>query len=187
MDLNDSDPNPGFSDHFGRPMALKPGEYLTAYSVNATDEDTIIGAIVGSGFISTGSKEGITVTHKIRGSADQTLTANTWTGVTMTWDQDLPSGRYAIVGMLYGAYIASGYMTGLARIIFPESVYRPGVPIHHAEGDKLAVMSVVNCPWEKWPIYKEFEIEHDNMPTFEVLTPAALTDHTVELELVKVP
>ena len=186
MDLNDADPALGFSDHRGRPLALMPDEFITTYSVNGTDEDTIIGALLGSGRITTAMIEQVTPTHKIRGSADQTLTANAWTGVSMTWDQTLPKGRYAIVGMLYGAYIASGYMTALARLNIPESIWKPGVPIHQAEGDKVSLMSVVQCPWEKWPVYKEFEIEHDNMPTFEVLSPAALTDHAVELELVKV-
>jgi len=162
-----------------------PEEYITAYSNNATDEDTIIGLLLGSGRITTDMIEAVTPTHKIRGSADQTLTANTWTGVTMIWDQTLPKGRYAIVGMLYGAYIASGYMTGLARLIMPESIWHPGVPIHQAAGDKVTVSADTFCPWDKWPIIKEFEIEHDNMPTFEVLSPAALTDHVVELELVK--
>lgn len=49
-------------------------------------------------------------------------TAFTWTIVTPTFDQSLPSGTYAVVGleMICNNVIA-------ARLVFPSSVFRPGV------------------------------------------------------------
>lgn len=182
-DLNDAYPTGAVTDLFGRPLPLFKREKLNALSNNATDEDTIIGLILSDGRISQAMKDAVSPTHILRGSADQTLTANSWTKVTMTWVNDLPAGRYSIVGMTYGAYISSGFMAGLARLILNESIWRPGVPIAQLAGDKLTLDHAAQAPWENWPRMKDIELEHDSMPDFEVLSPAALTDHAVVLQL----
>jgi len=183
-DINDPDPIVGFSNLLGRPMPLKAGEKLNAHSNNATDEDTLIGLLVGDGIL---KGEGLSPTHSLRGSADQTVTANSWTGVSMTWVNDLPAGEYAIVGMEYGAYIAAGFMLALARLIQKtESTWRPGVPVTQLAGDKLTLDAIADHPYTRWPLMRDVTLKHDLMPTFEVLSPAALTDHAVVLDLVKI-
>ncbi|RLG68659.1 MAG: hypothetical protein DRO11_08755 [Methanobacteriota archaeon] len=183
-DLNDPDFYAGFNDLLDRPLPLYPNEFLVAKSNNATDEDTLIGVIVANGFWNPYRGK---IDYRIRGYADQTLTANAWTDVSMSWDYNLPDGRYAIVGMTYGAYIASGFMQGFARVKLTETMWRPGVPIIQAEGDKVQVMSSMGvAPYHKWALSREISFKSEAMPDFEVISPAQLTDHVVELELVKI-
>lgn len=185
VDLNDPDFVGGFSNHLQRPLKLIPKTKLNGISVNATDEDTIIGVLLGSGPMV--PYAGM-ITHKIRGSADKTLTANTWTSFTPIWDFSLPEGHYNIVGLKVGSYISSGFMLGLARLIMKDDdamKWRPGVPLTQLAGDKVTLDNTANHPWEKWGLMPEIYLTEDNMPDIEILTPAALTDHACELELVK--
>lgn len=185
MDLNDPDPTPGLT--LLRGMDVFPGEKLNVASRNATDEDTIIGLWLGTGKVTQNGIDAVRPTHRIRGTDDLTATANSWTVVTLDYDNELPEGHYSIVGICYGAYVASGYMTGLARVIFPEQTFQPGVPILQAEADKTSVMSAIGLgfPWEM-PLLDGHVFTNKSMPKFEVLSPVALTDHVCTLELVKV-
>lgn len=57
----------------------------------------------------------------LHGTATTAAVAFGWTSITITWDNTLPSGTYAIVG----AQVISA--TAIAhRFIFKDSVYRPG-------------------------------------------------------------
>lgn len=49
------------------------------------------------------------------------LVANTWTNVPLTFDEDLPRGRYAIVG---GRFRSAGCVAG--RVVFVGGRWRPG-------------------------------------------------------------
>lgn len=185
VDLNDVDPAGGITDMRHRPLELAPGEYLEPKSNNATDEDTLIGAMVGDGYWPQSRLEGLTPTHRIRGYADQALTANAWTTCAITWDQSLEAGRYYIVGFIAGSYKASGVGLVLARLILGESNWRPGVPALQATGDKLVVDAISEHAWSKWPIMQGIELQHHSMPDVECLSPMANTDLVVELELIK--
>lgn len=186
LDLNDADPIGGFTDLRYRPMPLFEDEKLNAYSFNATDEDTLVGLMVGSGRFDRKDVEAVIPTHRIRGYADQTLTANSWTLCSITWDHSLPKGDYAIVGCEIGSYISSGFMAALGRLILKGEVpYRPGVPVTQLAGDKVTFDSISHHPYSKWPIMKEIKLNYNLMPDIEILSPAALTDHIVELELVQ--
>lgn len=69
----------------------------------------------------------------MRATATLTLTVGTWVTQNLTFDQSLPYGRYAVVGMV--AQITSGM---LARLAYPgNSVFRPGVPVGEAYGDYI--------------------------------------------------
>ena len=46
----DLDPTQGYHDHFRAPVELMKDK-LEALSVNATDEDTLIGMLLGNGYI----------------------------------------------------------------------------------------------------------------------------------------
>lgn len=71
--------------------------------------------------------------YTMRATASLTLTAGTWVGGTLTFDQILPFGRYAIVGMQ--ATVNDGMY---ARLTFPgQTQYRPGVPCVEAVGDYI--------------------------------------------------
>lgn len=61
----------------------------------------------------------------IRGTAAQTLVAGAWTIANITFDQQPPVGRYAVIGMQAVCNDAS-----FARLVFPEDqTMRPGAPV----------------------------------------------------------
>lgn len=67
----------------------------------------------------------------MRATATIVLTVGTWVAGNLTFDQSLPSGTYAVVGM---TAICGDAM--FARLAFPGNAqYRPGVPAVEAYGD----------------------------------------------------
>jgi hypothetical protein len=58
----------------------------------------------------------------VRATASATLTAGSWTNTALTFDENLPRGRYAIVGM---KAISAGLIA--ARLVLPDIKWRPGV------------------------------------------------------------
>jgi len=183
----DVDPAWGYSHLFGRPLPLVPGEKINALSQNATDETTLIGAIVGNAPITQAMLDSVHPTHSIIGDGDTTVTALTWSACPMTWDQDLPKGSYAVVGMKFGYYIAAAPLAALARIVIPgHTDWRPGVPGTLMSGAHCQFENASYLPAWHWPLMRKVVFEHNSTPNIEVLSNAALTDQTVELLLQKV-
>lgn len=58
----------------------------------------------------------------LRYTSSRALTAHTWTVITPSFDQAFPSGVYAVIGL---EFTSPGAVA--ARIVFPGSVFRPGV------------------------------------------------------------
>jgi len=187
-DVNDVVLAEGFNNLFATPLPLYPGEKLNAYVLNATSEVDLVLAWLSSGPAKTSDIENVNPTHSITGYADQTLTAGSWTDVTITWDQSLPKGRYAIIGMMVGSYLASGEAFGAARLKLLDTTWRPGVMVRDAEADKLGVACTLPgmLYGERWPLMPEVSFDHDEMPNLEMLCAAAQTDHVVELLLQKI-
>lgn len=183
----DLDPTQGYEHLFGRPLPLVGGEKLNALIQNATDESAIIAALVGNAPITQSMLDAVRPTHSICGAGDTTLVANTWTSVAITWDQDLPSGTYAVVGMRFGYWITASPLACVARLVIPgNNDWRPGVPGAQMEADHEEFQSITNLPFAMWPLMRKIVIEHDKMPNIECLSNAALTDENVELLLQKV-
>lgn len=69
----------------------------------------------------------------LRATYSITLTLGTWVAAAMVFDQSLPFGRYAVVGM---QNLCTSCM--LARLAFPgQTQYRPGVPSGETYGDYI--------------------------------------------------
>lgn len=79
------------------PFALSTNEELDAYVTNsaATATQTTVAVWFCDGPIRPVSNNGIFTVHW---TASVTLTANAWTAVTMSLDNGIPAGTYAIVG-----------------------------------------------------------------------------------------
>lgn len=183
----DLDPTQGWAHHFARPLPLVGNEKVNALSVNATDEDTIIGLLVGNAKITQAMLDAVNPTHKITGYGDTTITANSWTQCAITWNQDLPEGTYAVVGMRAGVFLAANAWAALARLLIPgKTEWRPGVPCAVMEADHEEYQSITYEPWVKWPKMSGIQITNKTMPNIEVLSPAAHTDENVELLLEKI-
>jgi len=135
-------PEAGFMNLMQSPKALVPDEKLTAYSVNATDELTLAGLMLGNGKLGKPDR----VDLVIRGVVDQALTAHTWTSGDVVWDQDLPKGVYDIVGMLAGTYKLATPEFALSILVIPNySAWRPGVPMHGLQFDSRNMPNVEMC------------------------------------------
>lgn len=67
----------------------------------------------------------------VRGTATQTLVANAWTTAAITLDQDLPAGRYGVIGI--ACVCNDGHA---ARLVFPSNPkFRPGCGV----GETIAI------------------------------------------------
>lgn len=183
----DPDPIQGYEHFFGRPLPLIGGEKINALIANATDESSIIAFMLGNAPISRGMLDSVRPTHVIRGIGDTTLTAKTWSTCAITWDQDLPKGEYAIVGLKAGHWITSGPLATVARVLIPgNNDWRPGCPSALMEADHEEFQSITAMPFTRWPLMRKVSFPHTNMPNMEYLSNAAITDETVELLLQKV-
>ena len=187
-DLNDPFLGEAFNNLWASPLPLYPQEKLNAYVQNATDEIDMIVAWLASGPARLSDLENVRPTHSITGYNDGALTAGSWTDVTITWDQDLPKGRYAVVGMKVGSYLAALVAYGVARLLLLDTKWRPGVIVRAAEADKLGLASISPgfMYGERWPLMNEISFEHTQMPNLQMLCAAANTDHVVELLLQKI-
>ena len=187
-DINDPLLAEGFNNLWASPLPLFPGEKLNAYVQNATNEVDLILAWLASGPAKLSDLENVKPTHSITGYADAALTAGAWTDVDITWDQELPGGRYAVVGMQVGTYKAAAPAFGAARLILLDTTWRPGVVTRQAEGDKLGLASISPALMygERWPLMSEIAFNHDQMPNLQMLCGDANTDHIVELLLQKI-
>ena len=184
----DLDPTQGYEHYFGRPLPLIGNEKLNVLSVNATSESTFVGLMIATAPFSQALLDSVRPTHLISGYSDTTLTAYTWTPCVVTWNQDLPKGEYAIVGMRAGNWLTGdGQTMSLTRLLIPgKTQWRPGVPAALIEADHEEYQSVTNEPWVHFPKMSDISFPNTNMPNIEVFSPGALTDENIQLLLQKI-
>jgi hypothetical protein len=116
--------------------------------------------------------------YTMRATATLTLTAGTWVGGTLAFDQVLPYGRYTVVGMQ--ATVGDAMY---ARLTFPGNVqFRPGVPVVEAVG------SYVNPQQFRFGAFGSFgTFDSTAQPGIEVLGHTAGAEAGVYLlDLIKV-
>lgn len=187
--LASPDPNLAVTDHRGRPLPLVADENVNCSVVNAGDEDDITFLMLGNAPITRAMIDAVAPTHRITGYADDTLTAFTWTNLTMTWNQKLPKGRYAVVGMRYAYFKSSVAMPGGARLVFKEphaAGYRPGVVGSENVHAHLETTLTTLNEFTMWPKMANMDFDSDNMPGVQAVGAEAHTDEDVELLLQRI-
>ena len=186
--IGDSFVGEGLNNLLASPLPLYSNEKLNAYVQNATAEVDLVVAWLSSGRATLADLENVNPTHSITGYADVAVTAGVWSDVAITWDQDLPKGRYAVVGMLVASYLAAAAAYGVARLKLLDTTWRPGVIVRSTEADKLGVacISPSLLYGERWPLMEEISFAHDQMPNIEMCLGAANTDHIIKLLLQKI-
>lgn len=112
----------------------------------------------------------------IRGTGAGTAVANTWTNIgTITWQNTLPTGLYAIVG----GFLQSA--TCLAwRLVLEQQWYRPGAP---------GMVALTDLPDELFRfgnLGKWGQFHNTAMPQIEVLCTAGDTAQVIGLDIVKI-
>ena len=113
--------------------------------------------------------------HRIKATASKTLTSYAWTNGAITFEQTLPAGRYAVVGMR-----AKSTSLIAARLVFVGESWRPGVLGQKAYSDDRPKI------FEKGNLGTFGEFEFDQPPTIDFLASAADTSEEVWLDLVQV-
>jgi len=115
------------------------------------------------------------VMRSVRCTTAITLAANEWTNAALTFTEDLPPGRYQVIGMR-----ARSPNLIAARLVFVGEANRPGV---------LGVTGIANLEHElfrmgKLGVFGEFE--HTTPPTVDFVAGAADTNPEVILDVVKI-
>jgi hypothetical protein len=112
--------------------------------------------------------------YTLHGVSTTPVTANAWSQVQVTWDQNLPAGTYAVVGSQVQSTNAIAH-----RFTFKDQVWRPGF---------LSVTSVTNITEGSyysggWGLLGKFNTY--TMPIIEVLANAADAAHDICLNIVR--
>lgn len=115
------------------PVVLDPGEVLTAQAAEdnaAADRSTVLVWLKKPGELPQMPAGDVRI---VRWTGATALTANVWTDVPVTLDQDLPAGEYALVGIFARSATAQA-----VRAIIPGQIVRPGVPAIAAASEAAA-------------------------------------------------
>jgi hypothetical protein len=173
--LEPSSPTP-INVYTNKPIQLVSGEFLNALQESdGTTAANLCTAIVllGDGDYSN-PYAGMPV-QTVRGTGTTTLTANAWSAVTITLDQQLAAGRYAIIGMR-----AQSAGAKAARLILQETPARPGVIAYDSNADI------------EHPMFRNGNLGvfgsfiHSAIPQVEFLSLSGDTAETIFLDIVKI-
>jgi len=161
-------------------MVFDPGEVLTAQAAEdnaGADVETVVAWLKKPGALPAIPSGDV---RMVRWAGTTTLVASSWTPVTLTLDQELPAGEYALVG------IFANSATGIAcRAIIPGQQNRPGVPVIAAASEAASRFS--NAEFLKPFIgYEMGRFSNRQVPQLEFLALAADTAQTGLLFIVKV-
>lgn len=167
------DADPKVMDLRTTPIVLVVGEQLNAQGHSDTTAAAAQWVIVwlASGPIALVTGRIITV----RGTNTDTLVADAWTNGNLTLDEDLPSGRYQLVGM---RAISAGLVA--ARAVPRGGGWRPGVlGCDDAQDNSHRIFR-----FGQMGVF--FEFAHNEVPSIDFLSISADTDQEVFLDLIKV-
>lgn len=106
------------ADNFRNPIPLLQNEQIQAQvsSSAAGEQDSVFAWFSDGPLLPVNGN-----IRSVRATSATTLVANSWSNCTLTMDQQLPAGTYALVGARFRS-------TGLVafRFVFPGAFYRPG-------------------------------------------------------------
>lgn len=110
--------------------------------------------------------------YPVRATSTTAATANAWTTLSLTWQDTLPPGVYS---MLFSEHQSSN---GIAhRWIFPNQLYRPGLPSLSAVTQRL--------PYASYGLPKMGTFRSNALPLLQVLCNGADATHEVYAWVVK--
>jgi len=182
-------PRYAWTDMRARPLPLTPHDNLSCSVINAADEAHSVYVMIGDGKITQSMLDAVNPTHRITAYGDTNCVAYTWVNIPLTWNQSLPPGRYAVVGMHAGFYKSGAAKGGAARLVFKEphsAAWRPGVLANSVGAAHLEDQTSDLFPPEHWPLMANINFPHDNMPNVEFNVGEAATDEDIELLLQKI-
>lgn len=156
------------------PLQVNPLEEVVMFQVDsAVTSESNAGVI---GWLIQQSPQPAGNVYTIRGTAAATLVAGAWTNVgTITWQNQLPTGLYAVVGAVF---FSAGCIAG--RLILENVPYRPGgLGITSITGRTDPLFRFGNLgTWGQFHNYA--------MPQVEIASGSADTTEEIYLDLVKI-
>ena len=163
-----------YNPFFGSPIQLDEDE-----SLNFQAAENGVGAQQSSGLVwlCDGATSPITGSEMftIRATNASTLVAYAWTNGALTFNDTLPAGEYAVVGMRASS---SGLIA--ARLVFSQYPWRPGCIASDTLGEQSAPVFRMGA----LGVWGQFS--HNTPPTVDFLSLSADTSQTVDLDLVLV-
>lgn len=119
------------------------------------------------------------VIRRVRATGTTTLTANAWSTVPLTLDNDLEPGTYALVNFIPNS------ATGIAaRAAITGQTYRPGMPC--LPGAEDVAMEYNGANLERLGYYNMGTFTHINVPQFQFLASAGDTAERVFLDIIRI-
>lgn len=165
---------PGVADYSRNPLTVKGLEELQLEGMQTTGGAAVVVGLAGLARSPVApAPAGNPI--MMRGTGGTTVTAGAWTQVAMTWQDVLPSGRYAVVGLQGIGTTCVG-----VRLIFEDQVERPGALGCSAE-DLAPPDLFLNG---NLGVYGRFDA--NRMPNVEFFCNAADTAQQVFLQFVRV-
>lgn len=165
---------PGIADYRMNPLRIRALEELQLEGMQTTGGAAVVAAIAGitrNPVMSAPNGDIITM----RGTGTTTAVAGGWTNCAVTWQDTLPTGTYAVVGLNFvGATALS------ARLIFEEQVERPGC-LGCSGADLTPPEMFLNGGLGVWGRFNA-----NRMPNVEILCNAADTAQEFYLAFVRV-
>lgn len=163
-----------FANYSLDPLQVSALEEVVVYHVDSAATSESNASILGWDMGQVAQPAGTVFT--IRGTGVATLTAGAWTNIgTITWQNQLPTGLYAIVGAIFQS---AGAIAG--RLVLENTPYRPG---------GLAIITITNRTDQLFRngnlgIWGQFH--NYAMPQVELLSSSADTTEEVYLDLQKI-
>lgn len=119
---------PQFMNPMNYGLRVLNGEEIGIEAIHGNAGNQAVAAAVWFEFAKT--QAAIGPSYRIRGTAAITNVVGGWAAGQITLDETLPAGEYDIIGLT-----AQGTGLTLARLIFPEGGFRPGVPCTDVAAD----------------------------------------------------
>lgn len=164
---------PNFADYSQNPLLIRGLEELQLEGYQANVGALVVAAVAGLASIPPGPAPSGDIIA-MRGTGTTTLTAGSWTNCAITWQDTLPNGTFAVVGLeVIGATVIAG------RLIFEDQVERPGClgqSLVSGNGPQLFRYGGLGI-WGRFNAYR--------IPSVEVLGNAADTAQEVYLHLLR--
>lgn len=171
----DGNPDGFFHDRFDRPRQLVRSEQLEAHTPTgcalAAANNACAIVWLSNGITPIPSGEIFTVAAVCAAVG----VANVWSNTYFVLDEDLPAGRYAVVGMRYWEATAIA-----ARLVFLEGGPRPGCL--GCVDDQSQSLSRFRAG--RAGLWGEFE--HDALPTIDTLSEAVAAVGNIVLDLIQI-
>ena len=164
----------GAADYRANPLMFRALEEIQLEGMQTTGGAAVVVGIAAV------SKEPIVPApqgdiYTLRGTGATTVTAGAWSLITVTWQDTLPAGRYALVG---GTFIGATAIAG--RCILEEQVDRPGW-LGNAAADNVGSTIGLKGGLGVWG-----QFTGNRFPNVEMLCNAADTAQEIYLDLIKI-